>query len=89
MPASNSATGDGAASDLVFLPFAIPGTGVEASGQLQRMEQVIEYQDPNRDVKNHYRPSGALIFSDQLTPNLSNLSRSLAADSVIRTIPYP
>jgi hypothetical protein len=54
MPASSSAAGDGTTIDLVFVPFAIPGPGVEASGLLLRMEQVIEFQDPNHDVKNQY-----------------------------------
>jgi hypothetical protein len=54
MPASSSAAGDGTTVDLVFAPFAVPGTGVEASGQLLRMEQTIVYQDPNHDVKNQY-----------------------------------
>ena len=54
MPASSSAAGDGTTIDLVFLPFAVPGTGVEASGQLLRMEQVIEFADQNHDVKNQY-----------------------------------
>jgi hypothetical protein len=54
MPASSLDAGDGATIDVVFAPFAVPGTGVEASGQLLRMEQVIEFQDPNHDVKNQY-----------------------------------
>ena len=54
MPASSSAAGDGATIDLVFLPFAVPGNGVEASGQLLRMEQVIEFGDLDHDVKDQY-----------------------------------
>ena len=54
MPASSVAAGDGTSIDLVFAPFAIPGPGVEASGQLLRMEQTIDYVDPNHDVKNQY-----------------------------------
>lgn len=54
MPASSSAAGDGTTVDLVFAPFAIPGAGVEASGQLLRMEQSIIYQDEDHDVKNQY-----------------------------------
>lgn len=54
MPAWSSVGGDGATIELAFAPFAFVGTGTEVTGQLLRMEQVIRFQDPDRDVKDQY-----------------------------------
>ena len=54
MPAWSTARGDGATIDLVFAPFAIAGPGMEVTGQLLRMEQVISYTAPDRDVKDQF-----------------------------------
>jgi hypothetical protein len=54
MPAWSSVRGDGATIDLTFAPFAVAGPGTEVTGQLLRMEQVIKYEGPDREVKDQY-----------------------------------
>lgn len=54
MPAWSSGRGDGATIELAFAPFAFVGSGTEVTGQLLRMEQVIGFQDPGRDVKDQH-----------------------------------
>ena len=54
MSAWSSAPGDGTTVELVFMPFAVPAPGNEATGLLLRMEQVIRYLDPNHDVKDQF-----------------------------------
>ena len=35
-------------------PFAVPGPGMDAGGQMLRMEQTIRYENDDRDVKDQY-----------------------------------
>jgi hypothetical protein len=54
MPAWSNERGDGTTIALTFAPFAVPGPGTEVTGQLLRMEQIIRYDGPDRDVKEQY-----------------------------------
>ncbi len=54
MPAWSSGPEDGATIDLIFAPFAVPGSGTEVTGQMLRMEQVIKYTDADHDEKDQY-----------------------------------
>ena len=46
--------GDDAKIVLTFQPFARAGAGSDVSGQMVRMEQIITYQGPDRDVKEQH-----------------------------------
>ena len=51
MPASSFDRGEGDKIELFFQPFAVPGNGVQASGQLLRMKQLITSDGRNRQIK--------------------------------------
>jgi hypothetical protein len=51
MPASSFDRGDGDKIELFFQPLAVPGDGVQASGQLLRMKQLITTDGHNRQIK--------------------------------------
>lgn len=54
MPAWSATRGEDGRIVLAFYPFAVPGAGAEVSGQLLRMEQVITFDGPDRDVKDQF-----------------------------------
>lgn len=54
MPAWSFTRGDGSGIVLLFQPFAIPGGGIEATGQMLRMDTVITRQGPDRDTKDQH-----------------------------------
>ena len=51
MPASSFDRGEGDKIELLFQPFAFPGDGQEATGQMLRMKQIILTEGPNRQTK--------------------------------------
>jgi hypothetical protein len=59
MPASSFDRGDGDRIELFFQPLAVPGDGVQASGQMLRMKQIITGEGRNRQSKDQ-----AFIMSD-------------------------
>ena len=54
MPAWSSDAGNAEMISLSFAPFAVPGPGADAGGQLLRMEQIIRFTDATHDVKDQY-----------------------------------
>ena len=54
MPAWSTGRGDGSTINLTFTPFAVPGSGVETTGQFILMEQTIHFDGPDHDVKDQY-----------------------------------
>jgi hypothetical protein len=54
MPAWSNTRGDGKTIEMTFAPFAVPGPGPGAGGQMLRMEQVIRYESDDLDAKDQY-----------------------------------
>lgn len=54
MPAYSFGRGEEGRIILVFEPFAMPGSGADASGQLLQMQQIIIQKDADHDQKDQY-----------------------------------
>lgn len=54
MPAWSFTRGEDARIVLTFQPFAIAGAGSDVTGQMLRMDTVLMYQSPDRDVKDQH-----------------------------------
>ena len=54
MRAWSSNAGSVDAISLIFAPFAVPGSGAEATGQLLHMDQTIRFIDAAHDLKDQY-----------------------------------
>lgn len=54
MPAWSFTRGEDARIVLTFQPFAIAGAGSDVTGQMLRMDTVLTYQSPDRDVKDQH-----------------------------------
>lgn len=51
MPASSFDRGDGDKIELLFQPLAVPGAGIQTSGRMLRMKQLIIDDGRNRQIK--------------------------------------